>query len=154
MVAELVGCRRGEPGHPPARRDRLTADDFARFKREVIVEMAGIAARLHAARAFHKDLYLCHFFLDPDASPAGRRLTLIDLHRLAVHRLAAWRWRWKDLGQLLYSTAGSPGSTTATGSGSGSTTGAAMRLAMARLEARAIRAKAARYLAHNRPTGP
>ena len=51
--------------------------------------MARITAALHTARVFHKDLYLCHFYLDLERlrdDPADVRLTLIDLHRLAEHR--------------------------------------------------------------------
>ena len=72
--------------------------------------MAEITATLHRARVFHKDLYLCHFFLDmSEPAASGGRLTLIDLHRLAEHRLTAAWWRWKDLGQLLFSTYGVAG---------------------------------------------
>ena len=65
---------------------------FATLKRRLIAEMARIAATLHAARLFHKDLYLCHFFLDLDRLERdGRtiRLVLIDLHRLSSRRLVA-----------------------------------------------------------------
>ena len=81
---------------------------FESLKRRLIAEMARITAVLHAACVFHKDLYLCHFYLDLERlrdDPADVRLALIDLHRLAEHRLWPDRWRWKDLGQLLYSTA-------------------------------------------------
>lgn len=103
MVAELTGSRELNEILP----DLIGAmgpREFVRYKRELIAEMAAIAARLHGARAFHKDFYLCHFFLDPGETRPGHRLTLIDLHRLAEHRLTAFRWRWKDLAQLLYST--------------------------------------------------
>ena len=106
MVAELVGCRELNEAIPDLAAS-MTPAAFARLKRELIAEMAAIAARLHSAKAFHKDLYLCHFFLNEAAEArAGSRLTLIDLHRLAEHRWTAMRWRWKDLGQLLYSTYG------------------------------------------------
>ncbi len=149
MVAELVGAdevnlvipRLAATLEPPA---------FARLKREVIAEMAEIAARLHAARSFHKDLYLCHYFLDP-SRPAGFRLTLIDLHRLGHHRWTAWRWRWKDLGQLLYSTEGVAGIDDRDRLRFWKHYRARMRLRWPRAEARAVRAKAAHYLSHNRP---
>jgi heptose I phosphotransferase len=109
MVAEL-----GEslPLHEaiPVLSIELGRAEFERLKRGLVRETAEIAATLHRARVFHKDLYLCHFFLhmarfdQPDC-----RLTLIDLHRLAEHRLWPDRWRWKDLGQLLYSTEGVAG---------------------------------------------
>jgi heptose I phosphotransferase len=148
MVAELVGQRELNEVLPGLA-DRLPAGEFARLKRSLILEMAGIAARLHNARVFHKDFYLCHFFLDPDASP-GRRLTVIDLHRLGRHRLTSPRWRWKDLGQLLYSTLGVAGidDRDRLRFWMHYRRGAALR--WPRWQLRAIRLKAERYLAHNR----
>jgi heptose I phosphotransferase len=110
MVRELTGQ---EALHEaiPRLAATLQLNDFERWKRRVTREMAAISARLHRARAFHKDLYLCHFF----APAAGPRLgdegavTLIDLHRMRRHRLLGAYYRVKDLAQLLYSTAGVDG---------------------------------------------
>jgi len=102
MVTELTGCL---PLHEavPLLAARLDPDSFGRRKRKLIEEMAEITARMHRARVFHKDLYLCHFYIDM-SEPGHSRLALIDLHRLAEHRLTGAWWRWKDLGQLLFST--------------------------------------------------
>ncbi len=82
MVAELSHCLALHEAIP-ALAQGMDAGRFARLKRELIAEMAAMAATLHGHNLFHKDLYLCHFFLDPDLpAPRGRRLTLIDLHRL------------------------------------------------------------------------
>jgi heptose I phosphotransferase len=111
MVAELTDC---EALHEalPRLAARMESRAFEDLKRRVIVEMARIAATLHGARLFHKDLYLCHFFLDLDRlerDDRDIRLVLIDLHRLSAGRpWPAWL-RWKDLGQLLYSTFGMDG---------------------------------------------
>ncbi len=85
MLAELTGCEALHEAVP-----RLAAEldprAFASLKRRLIEEMARIASTLHAARLFHKDLYLCHFFLDIDRLERGGeppRLVLIDLHRLS-----------------------------------------------------------------------
>jgi heptose I phosphotransferase len=108
MVAELTGCEALHEALPQLA-DRLDARAFAAMKRRVIAEMARIAAALHNARLFHQDLYLCHFFLDLarlGSDPRAIRIVLIDFHRLAPGRLwPAWP-RWKDLGQLLFSTYG------------------------------------------------
>jgi len=55
------------------------------------------AGRLHAARIFHRDLYLCHFLWD------GAQASLLDAARAAPTRLFAARRRVKDLGALLAS---------------------------------------------------
>lgn len=149
MVAELIGADEVNRAIPRLAAS-LDPDAFERLKREVVAEMAEITARLHSSRSFHKDLYLCHFFLDP-SKPLGFRLTLIDLHRLGCHRWTAWRWRWKDLGQLLYSTAGVAGIGDRDRLRFWKHYRARMRLRWPHAEARAIRAKAVRYLAHNRP---
>jgi heptose I phosphotransferase len=83
---------------------------FRHWKRTLAAEMARLARMLHDRRSFHKDLYLCHFYIAKDdtlAAPSDGwrgRVHLIDLHRLAHH---PWTWRFwqsKDLAQLLYSS--------------------------------------------------
>jgi heptose I phosphotransferase len=96
----------------PLAATRLDGASFRRWKRGLVAEMARLARMLHDRRCFHKDLYLCHFYIHADltrAFPAGPdgwrgRVYLIDLHRLAHHPWT-WRlWQLKDLAQLLYSS--------------------------------------------------
>jgi hypothetical protein len=87
---------------------RLRPADFAVWKRGLVREMARIARAFHDRNRFHKDLYLCHFYIaaaDTFRIPdwAGRA-RIIDLHRLGHHPLTRAWWRAKDLGQLLYSS--------------------------------------------------
>jgi heptose I phosphotransferase len=150
MVAELTGSL---PLHEavPALADALAPAEFARAKRHLANEMAAIVAKLHGAHVFHKDLYLCHFYLDM-RRPVGDNnpLSLIDLHRLGEHRFWADRWRWKDLGQLLYSTHGVRGIDERDRSRFWAAYRKALSLSQPRWNLRMIRIKAARYLAHNR----
>ena len=152
MVAELTDC---EAFHEvlPKLAERLDPSEFARLKRRVIAEMARIAATLHAARHFHKDLYLCHFFLEVER--LGResdppRLVLIDLHRLKVHRLWPDWWRWKDLGQLLFSTYGVAGIDDRDRLRFWRSYRKRLRLPFARWQGRLAKFRAARYGRHNR----
>jgi heptose I phosphotransferase len=93
----------------PLAASRLPTGLFRRWKRGLAAEMARLSRLLHDLRHFHKDLYLCHFYirtLDTQRSPESwrGRVVLIDLHRLGHH---SWTWRlWqlKDLAQLLYSS--------------------------------------------------
>jgi hypothetical protein len=91
----------------PLAKSRLSPGDFARWKHGLAEEMARLARLLHERRTFHKDLYLCHFYIraeDTFRLPAWHgRVHLIDLHRLRRHRLTWPVWLFKDLGGLLYS---------------------------------------------------
>jgi heptose I phosphotransferase len=106
-VEELTGM---VPLHEaiPAAAARLDSAAFARWKRTLIAELARLVRRLHRRHCFHKDLYLCHFYIpqeDTARLPSWRgRVHVIDLHRLGRHRWTAWFWQGKDLAQLLYSS--------------------------------------------------
>jgi heptose I phosphotransferase len=150
MVAELDGHSSLDEAVPELARS-LPPAEFASLKRALVIEMAEVAAKLHAAHAFHKDLYLCHFFLDlrPGAKGQARQLCLIDLHRLAVHRWTSPRWRWKDLGQLLFSTIGVAGIDDRDRLRFWMHYRRRSRMTLPSLQRRFIQGKAALYLAHN-----
>lgn len=107
-VEELTGML---PLHEavPLAEQRLSAPEFMDWKRGLIAEMARLSRELHRRRAFHKDLYLCHFYIaesDTALTPSAwmDRVVMIDFHRMGLHR---WTWPWwvvKDLAQLLYSS--------------------------------------------------
>jgi heptose I phosphotransferase len=92
----------------PAARHRLDQAVFQCWKRTLVVELARLIRELHQRRRFHRDLYLCHFYI-PTEDTMGipswpGRVHLIDLHRMA-HRPWAWGWwRIKDLAQILYAS--------------------------------------------------
>ena len=116
-VEELTGML---PLHEaiPLAQSRLPEDVFRRWKRGLIVELARLTRMLHDRKHYHKDLYLCHFFIpEPDTAsmPTGEadgpcgagwrgRVHMIDLHRLTYHPWAWGIWLLKDLAQLLYSS--------------------------------------------------
>jgi heptose I phosphotransferase len=95
----------------PLAASRLPPLQLRRWKRGLVAEMARLARMLHDRRCFHKDLYLCHFYIHrddtsglPDGAEWRGRVYLIDLHRLAHHPWS-WRlWQLKDLAALLYSS--------------------------------------------------
>jgi heptose I phosphotransferase len=106
-VEELAGMAPLHEAIPAAAR-ALDARKFASWKRGLIDELARLTRLLHEPRRFHKDLYLCHFFIPSEfvhiTPPWRGAVHLIDLHRLRHH---PWTWRIfqvKDLGQLLYSS--------------------------------------------------
>ena len=150
LVAELTGCEALNEVLPGLAQS-LAPAEFAALKRALIAEMADITARLHEARAFHKDLYLCHFFLDLGRLRApGPKLALIDLHRMGEHRWWPDRWRWKDLGQLLYSTHGVAGIDDRDRLRFWALYRRRLALRRPRWQRRMVQLKAARYRAHNR----
>jgi heptose I phosphotransferase len=106
-VEELTGMLALHEAIPLAA-NRLSPPMFRQWKRDLVRQMVALTHTLHDRRRFHKDLYLCHFYIDEDDTrrlPDWRdRVRLIDLHRLAHHRLTWPWWRIKDLAQLLYSS--------------------------------------------------
>jgi heptose I phosphotransferase len=107
-IADLTGML---PLHEavPAAAERLPPRVFAPWKRGLIQELARLVRALHDQFFFHKDLYLCHFYIPSGhvtGASTGWRGTVhvIDFHRLARHRRMAWLWQAKDLAQLLYSS--------------------------------------------------
>ena len=106
-IEELTGMLPLHEAIPQAAR-LLDSATFRRWKKDLTAELARLARELHDRCFFHKDLYLCHFFIpktDLDRLVDFRgRVHLIDLHRLAHHPWARLRWQVKDLAQLLYSS--------------------------------------------------
>lgn len=92
----------------PLAATRLDPRSFRRWKKSLACEMARLARLLHGRRRFHKDLYLCHFYISQEATrclpPWQDRVHLIDLHRLGHHPWTGAVWQVKDLAQLLYSS--------------------------------------------------
>jgi heptose I phosphotransferase len=150
LVAELVDHKELNIALPELSA-QLPPAEFARLKQSIVHEAARMTAVLHNAKAFHKDLYLCHFFLDMKLAREGQvRLALIDLHRLGWHGCTAPRWRWKDLAQLLFSTFGVEGIRAVDVAHFWREYCRLTGLWLPRLQAWVIRAKAMRYLRHER----
>ncbi|MCE9603659.1 MAG: hypothetical protein K8U03_02015 [Planctomycetia bacterium] len=82
---------------------KLPASQQRRRKQALVRRLVDVARRLHDERLYHRDFYLCHFYLRDDADcEDGFDLVLIDLGRLLHSRLA--RWKIKDLAGLLFSS--------------------------------------------------
>jgi heptose I phosphotransferase len=93
----------------PLAQKQLDPRAFQRWKRSLIAELARLCRVLHDRNRFHKDLYLCHFYIasqDCKREPETwrDRVAMIDFHRLAHHPLTRGVWLVKDLGGLLYSS--------------------------------------------------
>ena len=67
--------------------------------RRLIVQVADIARRFHAAGFNHRDFYCCHFLVK-ETSPGRFDVRLIDLQRVQRRRWFRRRWIVKDLAQL------------------------------------------------------
>jgi heptose I phosphotransferase len=93
----------------PMAAQRLPAPQFSQWKRGLTIALAQLVLRLHGLQRFHKDLYLCHFFIDERITRSvpptwNGQLVMIDLQRLDYHPWTAAWWKLKDLAQLVYST--------------------------------------------------
>ena len=92
----------------PSAARQLDPATFRLWKAGLTREIARLARILHDTKRFHKDFYLCHFFItraDTRCVPTWTNAVfVIDFHRLDHHPLTAAFWKSKDLGQLLYSS--------------------------------------------------
>jgi hypothetical protein len=92
----------------PAAAGRLSPVAFQGWKCGLAAEMARIVRAFHDRNRYHKDLYLCHFYVAEDDTRRvpdfWGRVRIIDLHRLGHHPWTGRWWQAKDLGQLLYSS--------------------------------------------------
>lgn len=107
-VEELHGMLPLHEAIPRAFRT-LDTRTFTRWKRGLIGELARLARELHSRKVFHKDLYFCHFYIPESFTrtmPGAwqNNVWMIDLHRLARHRILGTWWQVKDLAQLLFSS--------------------------------------------------
>jgi hypothetical protein len=107
VIEELTGKLALHQAIPLAAQ-QLDPATFRAWKRGLTREVARLARFLHDRNAFHKDLYLCHFFIDAADTthvPSWtNRVYMIDFHRLAHHPYTRPFWISKDLAQLLYSS--------------------------------------------------
>lgn len=74
-----------------------------RCPREMIQSLAGYVRRFHDRGYAHRDLYLCHIFIDESAGGEAR-FRMIDLQRVIRPIWRRDRWVVKDLAALDYST--------------------------------------------------
>jgi heptose I phosphotransferase len=73
----------------------------APMRHDLAVRLGRFVSAFHSTGLCHRDLYLCHIFVELDTT--GRkppRFCLIDLARVHRPRLRRMRWILKDLGQL------------------------------------------------------
>ncbi|TBU83002.1 lipopolysaccharide core heptose(I) kinase RfaP [Pseudomonas daroniae] len=75
------------------------------LKWALILRVADMTGRMHAAGVNHRDCYICHFLLHTDKpfSADDFRLSVIDLHRAQLRPAVPRRWRDKDLAGLYFS---------------------------------------------------
>jgi heptose I phosphotransferase len=107
VLEELCGMIPLHQAIPHAAK-QLPPRSFRVWKNGLIAEIVRLVQLLHDAGRFHRDLYLCHFYItaaDAESTPSAwhGRVTMIDFHRLTRRRVFSLLARAKDLGQLLYS---------------------------------------------------
>jgi hypothetical protein len=103
LSGEIVGGVQADHWFDAAIQRGASADELT----QALDAIADTAGRFHRARLFHRDFYLCHFFLTPEPAgsdtPLSLTARLIDLQRVPERPRLPIRHQLKDLGQLLVS---------------------------------------------------
>lgn len=77
---------------------------FLKFKKQIKKVLSEILVKLHINFVTHSDLYLCHFFIDLNLLKVNKiKLTLIDFHRVKVHKFGNKNFFIKDISALFFS---------------------------------------------------
>ncbi|MHC5083300.1 MAG: lipopolysaccharide kinase InaA family protein [Planctomycetota bacterium] len=101
IIQELAGADPLEEKLPDCLTIPATTPAAVKERKKFIHHLSDFVSQFHATGYRHRDLYLCHIFLDTDG-----KFHLIDLQRLIKPILFSERYRMKDLTQLFYSTPG------------------------------------------------
>ena len=101
MIQEIANADSLEDKLPDCMTKPATTKESVQARREFIDRLADFVSMFHATGYRHRDLYLCHIFLDDQEN-----FHLIDLQRLFKPVLFSERYRMKDLTQLFYSAPG------------------------------------------------
>lgn len=83
--------------------DWKTNPPTAKFKRQLIIAAAKVARKIHENGVNHRDFYLCHLCLDNQKLP-DIHLSLIDLHRVLIHKNPSFVANMKDIAALYFSS--------------------------------------------------
>lgn len=85
----------------PAACARGAAVTRGRARHAVLRKLARFISAFHGTGMCHRDLYLCHIFVELDeAAHRPPRFTLLDLARVHRPRMRRMRWILKDLSQV------------------------------------------------------
>ena len=81
---------------------QLAKPEWPKIRENLINDLSELTAKFHSMGFNHRDLYLCHIFVD--LNQASVVLNMIDLQRVQHRKLFRHRGIVKDLSQLCYSS--------------------------------------------------
>lgn len=92
----------GQPFDKAWREWTAAGDPIARglARHDLARRLAWFVSAFHGTGLTHRDLYLCHIFIERGAAGDPPRLAIIDLARTHRPRFRRMRWLLKDLSQL------------------------------------------------------
>ncbi len=102
ILTEDLGATKKLEDYIPCKFDRPFKKEQAGRKKLLLKTIAGITRRMHDGGVNHRDYYLCHLHILPEAQP-WPQLFVIDLNRADRRKRVGLRWVVKDLAALNYS---------------------------------------------------
>jgi heptose I phosphotransferase len=102
LLTDALGPTVKLEDYVPGYFSRPFSKEQASEKRLLIENLAGLTRKMHDGGVNHRDYYLCHIHILPDASP-WPKLFVIDLNRADRRGTVGTRWKVKDLAALNYS---------------------------------------------------